>query len=484
MPKTSSAGSTQGSSLSTAAMSATGASTAAKGSGTKMTQDAVALLKSDHRTVESLFEKFENASTSSEKSELVKQICSELIIHTLLEEEIFYPACREKADDDDPLDEAQVEHDGAKMLICDLMEASPDDDFYDAKVKVLSEYIKHHVAEEEKPRSGIFSKAKSAGVDFGALGVKLMERKTELKTQAAGNGLQPPTPRAVHVQDQQTQEMGNMARYSNDRDRDDDGRFTSGGRGGGSGGRSSGRDRDEQGRFTSDDDDRNGGSSYRSRSRYDDDDDDYRSRGRGSNDRERDEQGRFMSDDDDRSGRSSRSSGRYDEDDDYRGRSSSSRSSSRYENDDDYRGRSSGGSGRGWYGDSEGHSEASRRGWEDREGGSSRGRGASSGRGSSRYEDDDDYRGRSSSGSGRGHGGWFGDSEGHSEASRRGWEDREGGSNRGRGASSASRSRSSRDDDDDDRGGRSSSGGGRGHGGWFGDSRGHAEAARRGWENR
>lgn len=484
MPKTSSAGSTQGSTLSTAAMSATGASTAVKGSGTKMTQDAVALLKSDHRAVESLFAKFESASTSTEKTELVKQICSELVIHTLLEEEIFYPACREKADDEDPLDEAQVEHDGAKMLISDLMEASPEDDFYDAKVKVLSEYIKHHVAEEEKPRSGIFSKAKSAGVDLSALGAKLMERKTELKTQAAENGLQPPTPRAVHVQDQQTQEMGNMARYSNDRDRDDDGRFTSGGRGGSrSGGRSSGRERDEQGRFTSDDD-HNGGSSYRSRSRYDDDDDDYRGRGRsGSNDRERDEQGRFMSDDDDRGGRSYRSSGRYDEDDDYRGRSSSSRSSSRYDDDDDGRGHGRG----GWFGDSEGHSEAARRGRGSSGGRSSsryeddddrtRGRGASSRSGSSRYDDDDDDRGRSSSG--RGHGGWFGDSEGHSEASRRGWEDRSGGNNRGRGASSASRSRSSRDDDDDDRGGR-----GRSHGGWFGDSRGHAEAARRGWENR
>src|SRR5205807_7942586 len=92
-------------------------------------------------------------------------------------------ACREKSVEDDLLDEAQVEHDGAKVLIADLLRADPGDAFYDAKVKTLSEYIRHHVAEEEKPRTGIFAKAQKAGVDMSALGEKLQARKMELMAQ-------------------------------------------------------------------------------------------------------------------------------------------------------------------------------------------------------------------------------------------------------------------------------------------------------------
>jgi hemerythrin superfamily protein len=108
--------------------------------------DAVALLKADHRKVEKLFKDYESAGEdNAKKAQLARQFCLELVIHTHLAEEIFYPACREKDVEDDTLDEAQVEHDGAKVMIADLLKGEPGYKFYDAKVTVLSEYIKHHV---------------------------------------------------------------------------------------------------------------------------------------------------------------------------------------------------------------------------------------------------------------------------------------------------------------------------------------------------
>src|SRR3546814_19781057 len=115
--------------------------------------DAIALLKQDHREVEDLFEQFEKAKGDDRKEKLCKQICTELIIHTMIEEEIFYPAFRGKIEDD-VLDEAHVEHDGCKMLIAELMNSEPGAEFYDAKMTVLSEEVKHHVREEEEPSSG------------------------------------------------------------------------------------------------------------------------------------------------------------------------------------------------------------------------------------------------------------------------------------------------------------------------------------------
>jgi hypothetical protein len=149
-------------------------------------KDAIALLKADHRKVEELFEKYESAR--GRKAEIAKQICMELTIHTMIEEEIFYPACREAGVESDVMDEANVEHDGAKMLIAELENGAPDDDYYDAKVKVLSEEIKHHVKEEEK-RGGIFTLAKKAGLDFEVLGEQLMARKKELKAQFEEEGV-------------------------------------------------------------------------------------------------------------------------------------------------------------------------------------------------------------------------------------------------------------------------------------------------------
>jgi uncharacterized protein (UPF0335 family) len=159
-------------------------------------QDAIALLKADHRKVEDLFEKYESAR--SKKDGIAKQICLELTIHTLIEEEIFYPACREAGVESDMLDEANVEHDGAKVLIRELENGSPGDEYYDAKVKVLSEEIKHHVKEEEQ-RGGIFTEARKAGLDLDVLGEQLAARKKELKAKFEKEGLPPPVTRTMNA---------------------------------------------------------------------------------------------------------------------------------------------------------------------------------------------------------------------------------------------------------------------------------------------
>jgi hypothetical protein len=114
----------------------------------------------------------------------------------MIEEEIFYPACREAGVDSDMMDEANVEHDGAKSLIAELEAGSPDDDFYDAKVKVLSEEIKHHVKEEEK-RGGIFSGAREAELDLAALGEQMAARKEELLAKFQDSGLPAPVTRTM-----------------------------------------------------------------------------------------------------------------------------------------------------------------------------------------------------------------------------------------------------------------------------------------------
>ena len=153
--------------------------------------DAVALLKADHRKVEDLFEKFEQAKSDSVKKTLVEQICTELTVHATIEEEIFYPACAGQIEDD-TLTEAYVEHDGAKVIIAELAASGPENDFYDSKVKVLSEQIKHHVKEEEMRVEGMFAQARDAGLDMEALGDQMAARKAELLAQIKAKGL--PTP--------------------------------------------------------------------------------------------------------------------------------------------------------------------------------------------------------------------------------------------------------------------------------------------------
>ena len=155
----------------------------------KAPMDAIALLKADHRKVEELFEKYEKSR--GKKAEIARQICMELTIHTAIEEQIFYPACLE-AVEHDMLDEAQVEHDGAKVLIAELEAGKPDDHYFDAKVKVLSEEIKHHVKEEEK-RGGIFSQVRDSDLDLKMLGEQMAQMKKQLMEQYKASGL--PTPR-------------------------------------------------------------------------------------------------------------------------------------------------------------------------------------------------------------------------------------------------------------------------------------------------
>jgi hypothetical protein len=155
--------------------------------------NAIQLLTQDHREVEELFEKFESASGDGKKEKLARQICTELKVHAMIEEEIFYPALRGKIDDDD-IDEAYVEHDGAKVLINDIEAGSPDDHFYEAKVKVLKEEIEHHIKEEEKQSDNIFSQARKTDVDLDALGVQMAARKAELMQIAETQGLPPAQP--------------------------------------------------------------------------------------------------------------------------------------------------------------------------------------------------------------------------------------------------------------------------------------------------
>lgn len=298
-------------------------------------QSAVEALKQDHRRVEALFSQFESASDGHRKEELVAMICTELNIHTRLEEEIFYPACQEEIDDEDLMDEAQVEHDAAKFLIADLLQASCEDPYYDAKVKALKEQIRHHVAEEEKAGEGVFAKAQAEGVDTPRLAAELAERKQEL--QRRGTRLQPT--RAVSFD----LDLRNMI-----------------GNGGGDGGRG----REDERRY--------GGS-------------------RGGWEAARRRMGM-------------------------------ERHGYRDEGDDHERG-----SRGGWFGRSEG---GARRDWDQRDtrggGGSERDdwRGTSrSGR--DRDDDRERYERREEPGSRGGHGGWYGDPEGHARAARRRWEEQD-----------------------------------------------------------
>jgi hemerythrin superfamily protein len=143
--------------------------------------DAIKLLSTDHAEVKQLFAQYEqlvdDEADDEERQALAEQICTMLTVHAAIEEEIFYPAAREALDEQDLLDEAEVEHASAKDLIAQIQEMDPDEELYDAKVKVLGEYIAHHVKEEE---TEMFPQCKSAKMDLAALGAELAERKEEL----------------------------------------------------------------------------------------------------------------------------------------------------------------------------------------------------------------------------------------------------------------------------------------------------------------
>jgi hemerythrin superfamily protein len=151
--------------------------------GKAKSQDAIALLKADHRQVEKWFKEFETARSAKRKQQLATAICGALTVHTEIEEEIFYPAFLKATKDKDLHHEAIVEHDGAKKLIAEIERSSPSDDYFDSKVHVLSEMIKHHVKEEEQA-DGMFAEAKKSNMDLLALGRELLRRKQELTAPA------------------------------------------------------------------------------------------------------------------------------------------------------------------------------------------------------------------------------------------------------------------------------------------------------------
>jgi hemerythrin superfamily protein len=139
--------------------------------------DAIAMLKADHKKVSELFEQFEKSRSAEKKKELVAQICDELTVHTMLEEEIFYPAVQEAMRDHELVPEARVEHASIKELIEQVRDVQPDGEDYDAKVKVMSEYVKHHVKEEQ---TEMFPQAKKTDLDMEDLGARMAERKEQL----------------------------------------------------------------------------------------------------------------------------------------------------------------------------------------------------------------------------------------------------------------------------------------------------------------
>ena len=152
---------------------------------TRGVRNALTKLQADHDAVRKLFNRYERQKddmSNNDKSEMVRIICGELTVHAQIEEEIFYPALRNAADDDldEMLDEAEVEHTGAKDLIAQLQSGKPDDPLYDAKVTVLGEQVKHHAGEEERD---MFRKARRAGVDLVVLGEQLQTRAAELKAE-------------------------------------------------------------------------------------------------------------------------------------------------------------------------------------------------------------------------------------------------------------------------------------------------------------
>jgi hemerythrin superfamily protein len=145
--------------------------------------DAIKLLKADHKEVKALFEDYEKlvktGAGAEEKQALANEICTMLTVHATVEEELFYPAAREALPEDEHLlDEADVEHNCAKDLIAQIEESHPDEPLYDAKVKVLAEYIQHHVTEEE---GELFPKVRKSDLDLDALGEALATRKAAMQ---------------------------------------------------------------------------------------------------------------------------------------------------------------------------------------------------------------------------------------------------------------------------------------------------------------
>lgn len=155
--------------------------TRSRAAGGMRRQDAIAVLKADHREVAGWFTEFEKSRAEKRKLELAGQICTALTVHAAIEEEIFYPAYLEATGDRKLHHEAAVEHEGVKRLIAQIESTGADDEFYDARMKVLSEMVKHHVKEEE---GSIFPEARSADMDLKSLGEALLDRKGQLMSES------------------------------------------------------------------------------------------------------------------------------------------------------------------------------------------------------------------------------------------------------------------------------------------------------------
>lgn len=143
--------------------------------------DAITLLEQDHRAVEALFKAFENSDDRREKRRLARQICEELDTHARIEEQVFYPAAERVAQARDLIHEGEVEHEGIKRLVREIPQLSASDDYFEPRVKVLMEYVKHHVKEEE---TQTFPRLRKSDLDLQALGEQLAQRKARLKKQS------------------------------------------------------------------------------------------------------------------------------------------------------------------------------------------------------------------------------------------------------------------------------------------------------------
>jgi hemerythrin superfamily protein len=143
-------------------------------------QNAIALLRADHKKVSELFEQYEKVRSPEKKGTIVAQICTELGVHAQIEEEIFYPAVKQALKDKELVPEALVEHGSLKSLIAQVEGVEPDGEMFDAKIKVMSEFVKHHVKEEQEE---MFPKAQKTALDMDELGLQLAQRKEQLLTE-------------------------------------------------------------------------------------------------------------------------------------------------------------------------------------------------------------------------------------------------------------------------------------------------------------
>jgi hemerythrin superfamily protein len=146
---------------------------------------AVGFLMQQHRNVETLFDDYENTENSAEKSKLTEKICLMLAVHAKIEEELLYPAAQDQIEEPDLVDEANVEHATAKDLIAQIETMQVGDDLYDAKVKVLGEYIAHHVKEEE---TELFPQVKKTDMDLTAIGARLKTRAVQIEKELKAGG--------------------------------------------------------------------------------------------------------------------------------------------------------------------------------------------------------------------------------------------------------------------------------------------------------